>query len=88
MDFLRPVIGRMAGAIVVALVAWLIGKWGINVDQGTQAQLTDGIAAFMLLAFGVVYALVHKAVSAKVNPGDAATPRLAERSKIEQKRII
>ena len=85
-DFLRPIIGRIAGSVVGALAAWLVGKYGYTIDSGLQSQITDGLVAFMMLVFGVVYALVHKAVSAKVNPGDAATPKLAEQSKLAQNR--
>lgn len=85
MDFLRPILGRLIGSAVGAGAAYVASKWGTVIDaQGVQ-QVTDAGVAIAVGAFGVIYSLVHKAVSAKVNPADAATPKLSAEGKIEQK---
>lgn len=77
MTFLRPIIARLAAALIASLVAWLAAQ-GIDVPAETQTQLIEGTVGLMLLVFGVVYALVHKLVNRKVNPADAAAPVLAK----------
>jgi hypothetical protein len=86
MNFLRPILGRLVGSVVGGAAAWAAGRWGTSIDPGTQQQISDGLVAIMLAVFGVVYSLTHKAVSSKINPGDTATPKLAEQSKIDQAR--
>lgn len=75
-DFLRPVLGRIFGSIAGAIAAWLVGK-GFTVDQHT----IDAFVSVMLFVFTIVYSLVHKAVSAKINPTDAARISTAADSK-------
>jgi hypothetical protein len=84
-DFLRPVVARIAGALVAALVTWLASKYGVVIPEEAKGQLTEGTVAAMMTLFTVVYALVHKAVSVKTNPADAASPSLAEEGKDLQK---
>lgn len=86
-DFLRPVVARLAGALVAALVTWLAGKYGIVIPEEAKGQLTEGTVAIMLALFTAVYALVHRYVSMKTNPTDAATPSMAAEGKIEQKNL-
>lgn len=83
-DLLRPIFARIIGAIIGALAAWLAGRFGIVVPEETKGQLTQGAVALMLLVFGVVYSLVHKGVSVKTNPADAASPGLALKGKTDQ----
>lgn len=85
MDFLRPILGRLVGSVVGAGAGWVASKWGTVVDANGVQQVTDAGVTLALGAFGVVYSLVHKAVSAKINPADAASTKLAEKGKIEQK---
>lgn len=85
MDFLRPILGRLIGSAVGAGAGYLASRFGTVVGADGVQQVTDAGVTLALGAFGVVYSLVHKAVSAKVNPADAATPKLAEKGKVEQK---
>lgn len=75
-DFLRPVLGRIFGAVAGGVAAWLVGK-GFTVDQ----QTIDAFVTVMLTVFTIVYSLVHKAISAKINPTDAARISTAADSK-------
>lgn len=86
MDFLRPILGRLIGSVVGAGAGWVASKWGTVVDANGVQQVTDAGVTLALGAFGIVYALVHKAVSAKINPADAATPKLVAEGKVDQKR--
>lgn len=83
-DALRPILARLIGSLVAALATWLATRWGIQLDEGARGQLTAGLLSVALGVFGVVYSLVHRAVSTRVNPADAATPALAEKGKQEQ----
>lgn len=85
-EYLRPVLGRVIASIIASVAAWLTGKYGFDLDETAQRQITDGVLAALLAVWGVVYALTHKAVSAKTNPADAATPKLAEQGKLDQRR--
>lgn len=86
-NFLRPILARLAGALVAGLVTWLAGKFGVIISEDVKGQLTEGVVATMLTLFTVVYALVHKAVSVKTNPMDAASPSMVVEGKSEQKTI-
>lgn len=78
-EFIRPVIARVAGWIIATLVTWLASRYGIIVPQETVDKLTAyGVIALMSM-FTAIYALVHRAVSIKSNPTDAASPRLSEK---------
>lgn len=84
-DFLRPVLARIAGALVGAVVTWLAAHFGIVVPEGAQVNLSESAVIIMMTLFSIVYALVHKAISAKTNPADAATPTLADKGKTDQR---
>lgn len=83
-DWLRPVLPRVAGAIVAALVTWLAAHFGIVVPEEDKAKLTEGIVILLMLIFSLIYSLTHKLVSIKANPADAASPTLARAGKAEQ----
>lgn len=73
MDFLRPVLGRLAAVLIASLVSWLTAK-GVDVPAETQQAWIEATVGLMLLVFGVVYAVAHKLINTKVNPTDAAAP--------------
>lgn len=83
-DWLRPVLPRVAGAVVAALATWLAARFGIVIPQEDRAKLSEDLVVVMMLIFSVVYALTHKLVSMKANPADAASPKLAAAGKIQQ----
>lgn len=83
MNFLRPVIARLAASVIGALVAWLAMK-GIDVPAETQQAWIEATVGLALLVFGIVYALVHKAISTKTNPTDAAAPSAVVAGREEQ----
>ena len=83
-DWLRPIVPRIAGAAVAAIVTWLAAHFGIIVPEEDKAKLTEGVTILLMLIFTVVYALTHKLVSVKANPADAATSTLAVKGKSDQ----
>lgn len=83
LDLFRPIAARVVGSLVGSVATWLAIKWGVQLDDGARGQLTDGIVSVGLAVFGVVYSLVHRTVSLKLNPVDAASPSLAQKSKQE-----
>lgn len=89
-DFLRPILARLVGSFVGALAVWFASKYGIIIPDEVKGELTQNAVALMLLVFGIVYSLVHRAVSVKVNPTDTASPAIAkavtEEIKIEKAR--
>lgn len=60
------VIGPRLLAAIAAMASTKLAEKGITVDPATLVGIGLG-----------TYAAVHKALSAKVNPGDAATGRVA-----------
>lgn len=61
------VFGPRALGAAAAIAATKLAEQGVTVDPGTLVGIGLG-----------TYAAVHKAVSAHINPGDAATGRVAE----------
>jgi len=78
-DWIRPVMARLVASAVAAGVAYLARK-GIDIGLGEpgQAQLSEGVTSILLGIGLAVYSLVHRAVSAKTNPTDAAAPTIAK----------
>lgn len=74
MDWAKPYIARVAASLVAGLVAWLASKYGVIVPDEAKGQLTQAAVAVMMVVWGIVYAITHKAVNTKVNPTDAAKP--------------
>lgn len=73
---MRVVIGRIAGALAALIVTWVVGALGLEVsaDQhaGIVQWLSEGLTALGTFVALLVYALVHKAVDSRTNPGDVA----------------
>lgn len=69
---MRAIFARFAAAIVAVAVTFLAGTLGIEVTEDTRATLTEAVTLLGLGLWGVVYAVVHRLISRKVNPMDAA----------------
>lgn len=81
-ETLRPIFARAIAWLVATIVAVLNAKYGIIVPDNTQVALTAAIEASL---WGLVYFIIHRFVSIKTNPGDAATPSMAKNEKNEQR---
>jgi hypothetical protein len=70
------------GAILSAILPRVIGIGAAWITQKT-AEKTGIVVdpASLNVAALAAYALVHRAVSSKLNPGDAAKPRMVEADK-------
>lgn len=79
---LRPYLARLASAIAVGFATWLGAKLGFEV----LPEHTDAISGFIVFLLFAAYSLVHKAISSKTNPVDAASTDVAERTKVEEVR--
>jgi hypothetical protein len=79
--FLRPILARLIASVIAAFAAWLNNKYGVTLD----AETTSGLVAVMLGSFGIVYAVAHRVIDAKVNPTDAASPSVAKVEAAEAK---
>lgn len=79
MGTLMPLISRLAAALVGSIAAWLAGKYGIVLDEETTTSLVAGMVGI----FGIVYAVVHRLIDRKLNPGDAAASSIAKAEKAQ-----
>lgn len=82
-DSLRPFLSRIIAGWIAAVVAFMNAKYGITLDGDTQT-------AIMTLFFAIassVYAIVHRVIDKKLNPGDAASSHYASQEKEESDRI-
>lgn len=62
----RPVLSRVLAVALIWASTWTARTLGIPISAETQAHVTE-------LTLGLLaYALVHRAVSSKINPEDAA----------------
>jgi hypothetical protein len=77
LNFFRPMLSRVIGAWVAALAVWLSAKAGFVLDDNAQEQIIAGGVAVALAVFQTVYALAHRTIDKRVNPGDAASSHLA-----------
>jgi hypothetical protein len=82
-DFIRLFLSRIIGGLVATFAAWLSTKWGIVIDADTQAQLITAIQVQFFVVFSIFYPIIHKWISSKINPGDAASGRRAAKEKAE-----
>ena len=78
LDMMRPWLGRVIGAAVGFVSAFLSTKVGAFAAFGPEEQ-----AAITGTIVVGVYALVHKLVDSKINPTDAASQVLAVKGKAE-----
>lgn len=79
--FLRPIIARLIASVVGAFASYLLVHYGVTLDADTQL----GLEAVMLGFFGVIYSVIHRAINARINPGDAATQHMAVKERSEER---
>lgn len=84
MTVARLFIARIMAGLIATLAGWLSTKWGIVLDADTQGQLAASIVTQLFVIFSIVYPILHKLFDSRINPGDAASVRLA---KEESKRV-
>lgn len=75
MDFLRVILGRVVGGWVASLVAWLTLRYGIEVSNDQVQTVVANVVTVMMFVFTTLYAVLHKAIDRKLNPGDVAKER-------------
>lgn len=82
-DFLRPFLSRIIAPVVASIVAWLAVRYGIVVDPdvATTRVLEAVIAIFGILA--PLSGIIKQIIDRKINPGNAAHPKLAAIEKLE-----
>lgn len=83
LNFLRPIVSRIIGSLVAAVALYLSSKLGIVLDDNAQEQIIAGGVAVALALFQIVYAIAHRVIDKRVNPGDAASSHLAVAEKSE-----
>lgn len=77
MNWIKPFLPGVVGALVGGAAAWLASR-GIDINKDTQAQIVEYTVGIILPLFGTVAGITHKVVAKYVNPGDAATTQLTE----------
>lgn len=87
LNFFRPMLSRVVGAWVAALAVWLSAKLGIVLDDNAQEQIIAGAIAVAFALAQTVYAIVHRSLDKRLNPGDAASSHLADKEKTETARL-
>lgn len=69
-------IARIAAAVASAVVVWVIGALGLPVTEeqtaSVAAWLTEGLTGLGGFALLFIYGLIHKLISRRTNPADAA----------------
>lgn len=83
-DSWRPLIARVAGVVVATLATWLAAKFNFVLSDEDKVKLTEGTVVLIVGLWGLIYSLVHRGVSTKTNPSDAATKKLAHKGKVQQ----
>jgi hypothetical protein len=69
---MRAIIGRVAAVVVGAAVVWVADAAGVHVSPDATAVLTEGLTMLGLGIWLVVYAVGHKLIDRRINPGDVA----------------
>lgn len=82
-NLLTSFAARILGAWIAALASWLLVKYGVTVDVEAQQQLTEHLVGVVIPTFLTLYAVAHRLVSKKTNPGDAASTHLAAKESDE-----
>lgn len=86
-DFIRPILARVLGAWIAAACLWLAVHYNITIAPDEQSKVVEAGIIVLLAIFNTLYALIHRAISVKTNPSDAATPSLAAKGKSEQRTL-
>lgn len=80
LDTIRPFLSRIIAAGVASLAGLVAGKLGFEISTEDQAALASSLATFVTL---VIYALAHRLIDKKANPGDAAAVSIARQEKAQ-----
>jgi hypothetical protein len=78
---LAPIAGRVLASFAVALVATTLAHFDLVLSRELARDITEICVTYAAIALG------HKAISARVNPNDAASPALVPVGK-EAKQIV
>lgn len=76
-------IARIIAAWIAGLAGWLMVKFGIGISAEDQANFTTHLVGIVIPVMTTLYAVAHKLLSKKTNPGDAASSHLAAREDTE-----
>lgn len=87
LTFFRPILARLLAAAIAGFCGWLVVRFGINVDADTQQQLAEALVGIVLPIVLGLYAVAHKWLNKRINPGDTASSHLAEKSQAEAARL-
>lgn len=86
-SFLRPIIGRLVAAWVAGLCTWLAVRFGVVIPEEAQTRMIESLVMWVIPILLTIYSLAHKLINSKVNPGDAATPKMAKLEKRENEHL-
>lgn len=86
-NIISTFLARILGAWIAGLAAFLYTKYGVTMDSEAQKAFTEHLVGIIIPTFMTVYALAHRFISKRLNPGDAASGHLAEREAVETERI-
>lgn len=76
-NYLRPFLARVIAGWIAAAAVYLQARFHILVDDQAQTQLVAGALSILFGVGSTVYAIVHKYIDKRINPGDAASSHLA-----------
>lgn len=82
-EFLSAWLGRVLAIWIAALAAWLLVHFGIAIPVEARTKLVEALVGVVIPILISLYAIVHKLIDRKLNPGDAAAPQLVANEKIE-----
>lgn len=86
-NLLSTFLSRVLAAWLAGGAAWLLVRYDILVDTETQKQLVEHLVGVILPVVLTLYAVAHKLVSKKTNPGDTASSHLSEKLSTEAERL-
>lgn len=71
---MRAIIGRVVAVLAGAIITFLTGTLGLPVSDAAAGYLTEALTALGMGVWLIAYAVVHKLINRKINPGDTAAP--------------
>lgn len=77
----RVMASRVAGALMAGVATWLYERFGVQISPDDQAALAGALVTALFL----IYSVVHKLVSTKTNPVDAAAPEWATQKPLKKR---
>lgn len=75
---MRPIIGRVAAALVATALTWLVGAMGVEVTEETRATLVEAVTLLGLGIWGILYAVIHKTLDRWLNQAGTGSQPNAE----------